>query len=163
MRYCLVASDRHDVTIAVNKQQMIVVRHSEGPPQWGDSTGATAGFHAKLQRNLGLDFVIKQYRSLQKLQPVLQLSTSEMLTRVNFPTLAKADPRYDELIRNRHSKLLIVDDCIHTHTHRHPFNGPFSGTTRVSRYQKDKTNLDFSKARDSEWQWHQLGHMQVCT
>ena len=21
----------------------------------------------------------------------------------------------------------------------------------------------FSKARDSEWQWHQLGHMQVCT
>jgi len=34
------------------------------------------------------------------------------------------------------------------------FNGPFSGT---------KTNLDFTKARDSEWQWHQLGHMQVCT
>jgi len=25
-----------------------------------------------------------------------------------------------------------------------------------------KTNLDFTKARDSEWQWHQLGHMQVC-
>jgi len=33
----------------------------------------------------------------------------------------------------------------------------------VSRYQKGKTNLDFTKARDSEWQWHQLGHMQVCT
>jgi len=33
----------------------------------------------------------------------------------------------------------------------------------VSRYQKDKTNLDFTEARDSEWQWHQLGHMQVCT
>jgi len=32
----------------------------------------------------------------------------------------------------------------------------------VSRYQKDKTNLDFTEARDSEWQWHQLGHMQVC-
>jgi len=45
----------------------------------------------------------------------------------------------------------------------HPFNGPFSGTTRVSRYQKGKTNLDFTKARDSEWQWHQLDHMQVCT
>ena len=30
----------------------------------------------------------------------------------------------------------------HTHTHR---------------------NLDFTGARDSEWQWHQLGHMQVCT
>jgi len=33
----------------------------------------------------------------------------------------------------------------------------------VSRYQKGKTNLSFTEARDSEWQWHQLGHMQVCT
>jgi len=33
----------------------------------------------------------------------------------------------------------------------------------VRRYQKGKTNLDFSEARDSEWQWQQLGHMQVCT
>ena len=31
------------------------------------------------------------------------------------------------------------------HTHTHPFNGPFSGTTRVSRYQKGKTNLDLLK------------------
>jgi len=36
------------------------------------------------------------------------------------------------------------------HTHTHPFNGPFSGTTQVSRYQKGKTNLDFTEARDSE-------------
>ena len=50
-----------------------------------------------------------------------------------------------------------------THTHTHTFNGPFSGTTRVSQYQKGKTKLDFTEARDSEWQWHQLGHMQVCT
>jgi len=28
-------------------------------------------------------------------------------------------------------------------------------------YQKGKTNLDFTEARDSEWQWQQLGHMQV--
>jgi len=33
----------------------------------------------------------------------------------------------------------------------------------VGRYQKGKTNLDFIDARDSEWRWHQLGHMQVCT
>jgi len=46
-------------------------------------------------------------------------------------------------------------------THTHPFNGPLSGTTQVSRYQKGKTNLDFTEARDSGWQWHQ--HMQVCT
>jgi len=50
-----------------------------------------------------------------------------------------------------------------TNTHTHPFNGPFSGTTQVSGYQKGKTSLDFTEARDSEWQWHQLGHMQVCT
>ena len=51
----------------------------------------------------------------------------------------------------------------HAHTHTHTSNGPLSRTTQVSRYQKGKTNLDFTEARDSEWQWHQLGHMQVCT
>ena len=48
-------------------------------------------------------------------------------------------------------------------SHLYTFNGPLSEITRVSRYQKGKTNLDFNGARDSEWQWHQLGHMQVCT
>jgi len=48
-------------------------------------------------------------------------------------------------------------------THTHPFNGPFSGTAQVSRYQKGKTNLDFTEARDSEWQWHQLGHMHYAS
>jgi len=33
----------------------------------------------------------------------------------------------------------------------------------VSQSQKGKTDLDFTGARDSEWQWHQLGCMQVCT
>ena len=51
----------------------------------------------------------------------------------------------------------------HTHTHTHQFNGPLSGNTRASRYQKGKTNVDFTGARDSYWQWHQQGHMQVCT
>jgi len=45
---------------------------------------------------------------------------------------------------------------IHTRLTAH-FPGP------ESRYQKGKTNLDFTEARDGEWQWHQLGHMQVCT
>ena len=48
-------------------------------------------------------------------------------------------------------------------THTHPFNGPFSGTTQVSRCQKGKTDLDFTEARDSERRWHQLGRMHVCT
>jgi len=29
----------------------------------------------------------------------------------------------------------------------------------VSQYQKGKV----TEARDNEWQWHRLGHMQVCT
>jgi len=33
----------------------------------------------------------------------------------------------------------------------------------MSRYQKGKTNLDFTEARDSQWQWHQLGRMQIYT
>jgi len=33
----------------------------------------------------------------------------------------------------------------------------------MSRYQKGETSLDFAEARDNEWQWHQLGHIQVCT
>ena len=36
------------------------------------------------------------------------------------------------------------------YTHTHPFNSLLSGT-----------NLDFIEARDSEWQWHQLGHMHL--
>jgi len=37
-----------------------------------------------------------------------------------------------------------------------------SGTIRVSRYQKGKNQSGFTETRDSEWQWHLLGHMQVC-
>jgi len=35
--------------------------------------------------------------------------------------------------------------------------------TQVSQYQKGKTDLDFTEARDSDWQWLQLDRMQVCT
>jgi len=42
------------------------------------------------------------------------------------------------------------------------------GTTQESWYQKGKSRkvkvqIWFTGARDSEWQWHQLGHMQTCT
>jgi len=32
-----------------------------------------------------------------------------------------------------------------------------SGITRVIRYQTGEINLDFTEARDSEWQRHQVG------
>jgi len=59
------------------------------------------------------------------------------------------------------SKLKKYKYTLCRHTHTHPFNGPLSGTTQVSWYQKGKTNLDFTGARDSEWQWHQLGHASL--
>jgi len=59
-----------------------------------------------------------------------------------------------------HVLLSQIMPSAHTHT---PVYGPLFRTTRVSRYQKGKTSLDFTEARDSEWQWHQLGHVQVCT
>ena len=46
------------------------------------------------------------------------------------------------------SKILIFFVYV---THTHTFNSILSGTTRVNRYQKGKTNLDFTEARDSEW------------
>ena len=69
---------------------------------------------------------------------------------------------------SREKKQLMNDkrrrtNYLTTHTHTHTFNDPLSGTTQVSRHQKGKTNLVFTEARDSEWQWHQLGHMQVYT
>jgi len=57
------------------------------------------------------------------------------------------------LMPNRVKTLKALSFYI-THTHTHSFNGPLSGTTRVSRYQKGKINLYFTEARDSEWQWH---------
>ena len=50
---------------------------------------------------------------------------------------------------------------------QHSFNGLFSRTTSVSRYQKGKTSLDLNGARDDGvlgWQWLRLDHMQtICT
>ena len=47
------------------------------------------------------------------------------------------------------------DRLSHTHTYIHPFNGPLSRTTRVSRRQKGKNQSGFLL--------FQVGHMQVCT
>ena len=47
----------------------------------------------------------------------------------------------------RSSSRIGAGRLVHTHTHTHPLNGPLSGTTRVSRYQKNETNLDFTETR----------------
>jgi len=60
------------------------------------------------------------------------------------------------------SSVCVVVFCA-PRKHTHTFNSHFTGSTQVSRYQKGKTNLDFTEAR--EWQWHQLGQTDnhVCT
>ena len=50
----------------------------------------------------------------------------------------------------------------HTHTHTR-LTALCQGLPGWAGTRKVKTNLDFTEARDSEWQWHQLGRMQVCT
>jgi len=49
-----------------------------------------------------------------------------------------------------------VDCSPNNVTHTQPFNGPFFRDYPVSRYQKGKTNLDFTEAKDSEWQYASL-------
>jgi len=36
-------------------------------------------------------------------------------------------------------------------------------STADAQHRAVKTSLDFTEVRDIEWQWHQLGRMQVCT
>jgi len=63
--------------------------------------------------------------------------------------------------------VLFLLDILSVHTTTlHPFNGLFSRTTWVSRYQKSKTSQDLSETRDDGvlgWQWHQLNHMQTAS
>ena len=59
-------------------------------------------------------------------------------------------PNVVDVLLSRKTSLLCM--LTRERTNEHPFNGRFSGTTRVSQYQKGKTNPDFTEARDSEWQ-----------
>jgi len=101
-----------------------------------------------------------------------------LVSRLDYPHVVHSvDVKLRPQVAHRLQHLTIVGHlagvCIHRRrvataskatewgrTRTQTFNGPFSGTTR---YQKGKTNLDFTEARGSEWQWHQLGRMQVCT
>jgi len=106
----------------------------------------------------------------------LLATTGSMSTwRSSSKVSVSTSPRYHKSLHNTHPRIgnesvpIQLAQCWFSRLaiffilkHTHPFNGPFSGITQVSRYQKGKP-IDFTEARDSEWQWHQLGHMQVCT
>jgi len=99
-------------------------------------------------------------RTLEDMSDMVQQFNSKIASKK-----AALEPIIRELRSVRQQAQVVTTTF--SQTHHQPFNqlfnGPFSGNTQVSRYQKGKDNLDFTEARDSEWQWHQLGHMQVCT
>ena len=69
------------------------------------------------------------------------------------------------MVRLLQHNITAVPVYLTVHTYRHtPVLRPFFRDYPGEPDQKGKTNMDFTeaKARDSEWQWHQLGHMQVC-
>jgi len=90
------------------------------------------------------------------------VNLSVLYTRISPQMLSYLQPSAAGLLTTSSARWASVYDHIfyvefynkllHYYTHLHPFNGPFSGTTQVSRYQKGKTDLDFTEARDSEWQ-----------
>jgi len=57
--------------------------------------------------------------------------------------------------------MVLVITVMWFDTHTHPFYGRLSGTVQVGWSWKDKTNLDFTESRDSEWRWHHLGDIQA--
>ena len=61
-----------------------------------------------------------------------------------------------------HQNTVPLLDLLFRHSHTR-LTALFPGLPRRASVKKVKTNLDFTEARDSEWQWHQLGHMQVGT
>ena len=54
--------------------------------------------------------------------------------------------------------------AINQHTHTHTFNGPFfPGLPGWAGTKEVKPIWILLKQRDGEWQWYQLGYMQLCT
>ena len=124
-------------------------------------------------------FMSQRRRAQQPTRPTQALANMDREFRVHYVKVVEASPRHSvdcllftpgksendswEWSLKQSSLMSCVSLASTDHADTHTFNGPLSGTTRVSRYQKGKTNLDFTEARVSEWQWHQLAHMQVCT
>jgi len=83
--------------------------------------------------------------------------------------LARTHSQSPKVPQILHSSMTLTPICVglllsfdyFTHTHTHPYNGLFSGFTLL--VPAHPGNLDFTEARDIEWQWHKPGDMQVCT
>jgi len=58
---------------------------------------------------------------------------------------------------------VVIRSHTHTHTLTQIHLWPSGLCPGLPRWAGTRTNLDFTEARDSEWQWHLLGYMQICT
>ena len=130
--------------------------HYAPEPARGDITSVNTRLtHAEMtSRGLSLDYDCEAHAIWTAIQ-LLAVCWS-----VKTPAVSTVDEWCSQAAASATSTDSQLPHPQHTHI---PLNGPMSRTTHVSRYQKGKTDLDFTEARDSEWQWHQLGHMQVCT
>jgi len=109
-----------------------------------------------------LDFEKKNRKNVRSFRQRL-LNHSGLQYTITEKSVPVSQQRQTSLLRNADVVFTFTRNYATKNRTPHPFNGPLSGTTQVSQYQKGKNNLDFTEARDSEWQWHQLGHIQVCT
>jgi len=51
-----------------------------------------------------------------------------------------------DIVQKYQCRPTLTKQYMELHSTLHSFNGPLSRTTRVGRYQKGKTNLDFTEA-----------------
>ena len=76
----------------------------------------------------------------------------------SLPRIDTAAVKLSENIVFGDFRLLMVTTTVQ------PFYDPLSGTTHVSRYQKDKPFWILDQADMMGWQWHQLNRMPaICT
>ena len=139
--------------LIVHAQHKLVERISEN----GGRADSQPHWSAALAANSSLPITAADYVQLQ-LRVVVDVGAESAAVADPLGNVAYSRMSLQHLLLCFHARARM-----HARTHTHTFYGPFSRTTRVSRYQKGKTSPDFTEARDSEWQWHQLGHMQVCT
>jgi len=87
------------------------------------------------------------------LEPTDLVNSSDVRLAVSRIVTWTTEPKSVEVRKVFHHLIFSLYYFVNN-THTHPFNGPFSLTTWVSRYQQNKTDLDFTEVRDSQWQWH---------
>jgi len=86
------------------------------------------------------------------------------------PTIACLRDNWCRLLTVRMPFLLLNQDCYCWSNNTYVHNTysisilrPSGLCPGFSRWASTRTNLDFTEARDSVWQWHHLGHMQTCS